>query len=81
MVFQTQWAKIETDHLTSLKDGINACIPILEKHLHFANALYRCKYIVANMDKPWSHPTLTRIINQDNGSENEQLNEGTYHVK
>lgn len=60
-----------------LRYEINACIPLLENN---PNALYRCEYILENMQEPWSHPTLNFILNSDEKSivtvSDEQLNKG-----
>lgn len=50
---------------------------MLEK---YSNVYYRCKYIVENIDAPWSHPTLKLIFNDGKDTpttiSDDRLNEG-----
>lgn len=43
-----------------LKAKISECASLLQKNAHF---VYRCAYIIENIDAPWSHPTLKLIFN------------------
>lgn len=46
-----------------VKMKINECVSLVHDE---ANFLYRCKYILENIDAPWSHPTLQLIFNGGN---------------
>ncbi|XP_055312611.1 uncharacterized protein LOC129574543 isoform X2 [Sitodiplosis mosellana] len=67
--------KTDVRDLEQLKTRINECAPLLEK---YTNIYYRCKYIVENINEPWSHPTLKLIFNDGNQApttiSDEQLN-------
>lgn len=69
--------KSESKDLEELKTKISNCAQLLEKN---PNVFYRCKYIVENVDAPWSHPTLKLIFNDGNEApktiSDEQFNKG-----
>lgn len=54
---------------------------MLEK---YTNIYYRCKYIVENINAPWSHPTLQLIFNDGQNApttiSDEQLNKGIFNI-
>lgn len=65
--------------LKNLKTRINECAPKLE---NYQNVFYRCKYIVENIDAPWSHPTLKLIFNDGKDApttiSDDQLKKGNF---
>lgn len=71
---QTEWNQIDKE---PLKNKITECIPLLQNH---PNMLYRCNYIMKNMDDPWSNSTFKKIIshngNADEIAGTDQQNEG-----
>lgn len=60
-----------------LKNKIIECKPLLQNH---PNMLYRCNYIIENMDDPWSNSTFKKIIshngNADEIAGTDERNEG-----
>lgn len=74
---QSEWHQIDK---APLKNIIIECIPLLQNH---PNMLYRCDYIIKNMDDPWSNATFKKIISHNENNENtdeiagtDQQNEG-----
>lgn len=62
-----------------MKTCISECANSLQ---HNPNIVYRCAYIVEHFDEPWSHETLTVILNGGKSApktiSDEQLYKGNY---
>ncbi|XP_031617631.1 uncharacterized protein LOC116337332 isoform X2 [Contarinia nasturtii] len=61
----TELTKSDAGDLEELKIRINECASLVQEE---ANFWYRCKYILENIDAPWSHPTLQLIFNDGKNS-------------
>lgn len=53
-----------------MKDQIIELKPLLSR---YPNALYRCKYIIENMEKPWQNETFQMIINPKYNTDERQI--------
>lgn len=60
---QSEWHQIDKE---PLKNKIIESIPLLQNH---PNMLYRCNYIIKNMDDPWSNSTFKKIINHNGNAD------------
>lgn len=77
-VLQAQWSKMEKNIIVQMKAKIQECMPKLTDG---SNAKNRLIYIINNMDEPWGHPTLKRIMHEDRqpdaaGTNSEKSEEG-----
>lgn len=63
LMLDGDWSKTaRPNDLTYIQQTISEFLPTLDKGHRFR---YRCTYVLANLEQPWGHPVLQRMIQSD----------------
>ena len=59
-MLMTEWMSVDKKDLIFIKERIHECMPLITNSL---NSQYRCTYILANFEGPWSNDILVHMMN------------------